>query len=125
MENFGITPFLCQCQLEKSHNTLLSYIRFQTVEVFQSDINARFSVWVGQKIRPLIQKKDFQLYHSKYCEHRSINSPSGTNYEVGEVPKDCHTCDLKVESSSPGPCTYVVFLGKTLNSHSASLQPGV
>ena len=35
------------------------------------------------------------------------------------------TWDLKVESSSPGRCTQVVFLGKTLNSHSASLHPGV
>ena len=33
--------------------------------------------------------------------------------------------DQKVESSSPGRCTHVVFLGKTLNSHSASLHPGV
>ena len=33
--------------------------------------------------------------------------------------------DLKVESSSPGLCTHVVFLGKTLNSHSASVHPGV
>ena len=32
--------------------------------------------------------------------------------------------DLKVESLSPGRCTHVVFLGKTLNSHSASLHPG-
>ena len=31
------------------------------------------------------------------------------------------TCDLKVESSSPGRCTHVVFIGKTLNFHSASL----
>ena len=35
------------------------------------------------------------------------------------------TWDQKVESSSPGCCTHVVFLGKTLNSHSASLHPGV
>ena len=35
------------------------------------------------------------------------------------------TWDLKVESSSPGRCTHVVFLGKTLNSHNASLHPGV
>ena len=35
------------------------------------------------------------------------------------------TWDLKVESSSPGLYTHVVFLGKTLNSHSASLHPGV
>ena len=27
--------------------------------------------------------------------------------------------------SSPGQGRYVVFLGKTLNSHSASLHPGV
>ena len=33
--------------------------------------------------------------------------------------------DQKVESSSPGWCTHLVFLGKTLNSHSASLHPGV
>ena len=35
------------------------------------------------------------------------------------------TWDQKVESSSPGRCTHVVFLGKTLHSHSASLHPGV
>ena len=35
------------------------------------------------------------------------------------------TWDQKVESSSPGRCTHVVFLGKTLNSHSGSLHPGV
>ena len=35
------------------------------------------------------------------------------------------TWDLKVESSCPGRSTHVVFLGKTLNSHSASLHPGV
>ena len=35
------------------------------------------------------------------------------------------TWDLKVESSSPGRCTHVVVLGKTLNSRSASLHPGV
>ena len=32
------------------------------------------------------------------------------------------TWDQKVESSSPGRCTHVLFLGKTLNSHSASLH---
>ena len=32
---------------------------------------------------------------------------------------------LKVESSSPGRCTHVVFVGKILNSHSASPHPGV
>ena len=32
--------------------------------------------------------------------------------------------DLKVESSNPGRCTHVVFLGKTLLSLSSSLQPG-
>ena len=35
------------------------------------------------------------------------------------------TWDQKVESSSPGRCTHFVFLGKTLNSQSASLHPGV
>ena len=35
------------------------------------------------------------------------------------------TWDLKVESSIPGRCTHVVLLGKTLNSYSASLHPGV
>ena len=35
------------------------------------------------------------------------------------------TWDQKVESSSPDRCTHVVLLGKTLNSHSASLHPGV
>ena len=35
------------------------------------------------------------------------------------------TWGLKVESSRPGRCTHVVFLGKTLNFHSASLHPGV
>ena len=30
------------------------------------------------------------------------------------------TWDQKVESSIPGRCTHTVFLGKTLNSHSAS-----
>ena len=35
------------------------------------------------------------------------------------------TWDLKFESSIPGRCTSVVFLGKILNSHSASLHPGV
>ena len=35
------------------------------------------------------------------------------------------TWDLKVESSSPGRCTHVVFLGKTLTSHNASLHPSV
>ena len=35
------------------------------------------------------------------------------------------TWDLKVKSLSPGWCTHIVFLGKTLNSHSASLHPGV
>ena len=35
------------------------------------------------------------------------------------------TLDLKVESLSPGRCTHIVSLGKTLNSHSASLHPGV
>ena len=35
--------------------------------------------------------------------------------------------DLKVESSSPDRCTHVVFLGKTLHSHthSASIHTGV
>ena len=33
------------------------------------------------------------------------------------------TWDQKVESSSPGRCIHVVFVGKTLNSHSASLHP--
>ena len=31
----------------------------------------------------------------------------------------------RVESSSPGRCTHVVFLGKILNSHNASLHPDV
>ena len=35
------------------------------------------------------------------------------------------TWEKKVESSSPGWCTHVVFLGKTLNSHSAYLHSGV
>ena len=35
------------------------------------------------------------------------------------------TWDLKIESSSPGRCSHIGFLGKTLNSHSASLHPGV
>ena len=35
------------------------------------------------------------------------------------------TWDLKVQSSSPGWCTHVVFLGKTLNFRSASLHPCV
>ena len=51
----------------------------------------------------------------------------------GRLPSiSCHgkwlvrrTWDQKVESSSPGRYTHVVFLGKTLNSHSASLHPGV
>ena len=30
------------------------------------------------------------------------------------------TWDLKVDSSSPGQCTHVVFLGKTLNSQCLS-----
>ena len=34
------------------------------------------------------------------------------------------TWDQKVENSSPRRCTHVVFLGKTLNFHSASLHPG-
>ena len=29
------------------------------------------------------------------------------------------TWDLKVQSSSPGTCTHVAFLGRTLTSHSA------
>ena len=33
------------------------------------------------------------------------------------------TWDRKVESSSPGWCTHVVFFSKTLNSYSASLHP--
>ena len=33
------------------------------------------------------------------------------------------TWDLKVESSSPGRCIHIVFLRKTLNSHTASLSP--
>ena len=47
---------------------------------------------------------------------------------VGDVVAQwllCQTWDQKVESSSPSQCTYVVFLGKTLNSHSATLHPGV
>ena len=35
------------------------------------------------------------------------------------------TWDQKVERSSPGGCTHIVFLGKTLNYHNASLHPGV
>ena len=35
------------------------------------------------------------------------------------------TWNLRVEGSSPGRCTQVVFLGKTLNSHSASPHAGV
>ena len=35
------------------------------------------------------------------------------------------TWDLKVLSLSPGWCVCIVFLGKTLTSHSASLHPGV
>ena len=35
------------------------------------------------------------------------------------------TWDQTVESSSPGRCTHIVFLGKTPNSHSTSLHPGV
>ena len=35
------------------------------------------------------------------------------------------TWDLEVERSSPGRYIQVVFLDKTLNSHSASLYPGV
>ena len=49
-------------------------------------------------------------------------------YHVGDVVAQWlvrRTWDQKVESSSPGRCTRVVFLGKTLNSHSASLHPGV
>ena len=37
----------------------------------------------------------------------------------------CRTWDQKVESLSPRRCTHVVFLGKTLNSYSASLHPGI
>ena len=47
--------------------------------------------------------------------------------DVGDVVAQWlvrQTWDLKVEGSSPGRCTHVVFLGKTLNSHSASLHPG-
>ena len=33
--------------------------------------------------------------------------------------------DLRVSSSSPRRCVYILFLGKTLNSHSAFLHPSV
>ena len=35
------------------------------------------------------------------------------------------TWGLKVKSSTPGQCTHVLFLGKTLYSHSCSFHPGV
>ena len=35
------------------------------------------------------------------------------------------TLDQEVESSNPGRCVHVVFSGKTLSSHCASLHPGV
>ena len=51
------------------------------------------------------------------------------NNNVGDVVVQWlvhQTWDLKVDSSSPGWCADVVFLGKTLNSsHSASLHPVV
>ena len=51
-----------------------------------------------------------------------------TTDNVGDVMAQWlvrRTWDLKVGSLSPGRCTHIMFLGKTFNSHSASLHPGV
>ena len=50
------------------------------------------------------------------------------SYTLGDVVAQWlvrRTWDPQVESSSPGRFTHVVFLGKILNSHSASLHAGV
>ena len=76
----------------------------------------------------LRQAMGVQFLKGERVSKRSTNYRNCELMCVGDVVVQwlvCRTWDLKVESLSPDRCTHVVFLGKTLNSHSASLHPGV
>ena len=68
-----------------------------------------------------------QVTQTRHPYYDNANCTIAKSEHVGHVVPQLarQSWDLKVESSSPGRCTLAVFLGKTLNSHIASLHPGV
>ena len=89
----------------------------------------KFRVFVSRISPPLFWKDSFLTTSLGVMQGRMFKQLSQLNDQglIQVVLRDgdvvaqwlvSKTWDLKVESSSPGRCTHVVFLGKTLNSHS-------
>ena len=101
-----------------SHNITVNQTNYGT-------LNMNYEHEVGDVVAQWLVRRTWDLKFEPCPVHTVVYLTICT---VGDVLAQWlvrRTWDLKDESSSPGRCTHVVFFGKTLNSHNASLHPGV